>query len=111
MNTQNTLPSSLPAQHTPGPWTATEGGVFSQHLNGHGNFYVAALPFHSEEPTPSDKANLALIAAAPELLAALERILSVSRAGLDSGGNVHVALNLAKGEARAAIAKAKGGAS
>lgn len=53
--------------HTPGPWTAAECGVYSTHISSHGNFYVAALPFPNEEVTPTDKANLALIAAAPDL--------------------------------------------
>lgn len=62
----------MKTQHTPGPWTVTETGIFSQHLNGHGNFYIAALPFPSEPPTKTEAANLALIAAAPELLQALK---------------------------------------
>ncbi len=57
-------------KHTPGPWHVADNGVFSEHLNGHGNFYVVALPFPKEEPTEQDKANLNLIAAAPDLLAA-----------------------------------------
>jgi len=49
----------------------------------------------------------AAFAGAPDLVAALARILNVATAGLESGGNVHLALNIAKSEARAALARAK----
>ena len=52
--------------HDKGNWTATETGVFSENMNGHGNYYVAALPFPQDEPTKTDIENLRLIAAAPE---------------------------------------------
>lgn len=59
-------------QHTPGPWTATEAGVYSQTISRHGNFYIATLPHPNEEPDETDAANLRLIASAPELLEALK---------------------------------------
>lgn len=61
-------------QHTPGPWTILppcgEGdfGVLSNKVNAGGNFYVATLPNGSHAESA---ANARLIAAAPDLLAAL----------------------------------------
>lgn len=87
----------LLAQHTPGPWHAMpfNGG---ETIYAHDNHRVAeclATGKHGEK----HEANARLIAAAPELLAALQNILAANP-------------DLAEvaDEARAAIAKATGGA-
>ena len=83
-------------QHTPGPWVANDDGlVYSQapRLGKH-NVICAVSP-----------ANADLIAAAPDLLAALEQCLPIldahRRAALGEG-------DLTARTARAAIAKAGG---
>lgn len=65
---------NMKTANTPSPWTASETGIFSEHLNSHGNFYVAALPFPSEEPSEQEKANLRLMAASPEMLKLLQGV-------------------------------------
>ena len=92
--------------HTPAPWAAADHGVFATELNDHGNFYVAALPFPSEEVTEKDKANLALIAAAPDLLAALlDSELVIDSAHRHSNGTC-TAFIVTLEKIRAAITKA-----
>lgn len=64
---------------TPGPWKALDGAILSETLNHYGNFVVCDC---RRELTPQDVANLRLIAAAPDLLEALEEcesFLSVHR--------------------------------
>jgi hypothetical protein len=93
------------AQHTPGPWRQTGVNVRASDAlicwstNHHAN---------AETPEPEKLANARLIASAPELLAALNGILSIRpdyHAGRDD-------LWLNRGEveriARVAIARAKG---
>lgn len=55
-------------------------------MNGHGNFYVCALPFPSEAPTEQDAQRLALIASAPPLLAALQRLVELHTEHTKMGG-------------------------
>lgn len=91
-------------QHTPGPWTV------KSHENDTYTIHVACKSWESWavahiEDCTQDEANARLIAAAPDLLAALEDLLktALSRGenpGLDEGGPV-------LDKARAAIAKAK----
>ena len=52
-------------------------------------------------------ANAHLIAAAPDLLAALERIFNQAENGLNPGGNIYLQLNIIKELSKEAIAKAK----
>ena len=97
------------ADHTPGPW---ELKAESEHLGGrvrklqvlasHGLAGNREL-FCRFGPDDTDKANARLIAAAPELLAALEDLVQCSPDDIDSWG-----FNDALAKARAAIAKAKG---
>ena len=61
--------------HTPGPWKSTDNGIFANELNAHGNFYICRLPFVNEETSEKERANLALISAAPDLLDALEALM------------------------------------
>lgn len=62
-------------KHTPGPWRVTGDNIRSDyHPNGPGALlFVVGPHFHEYVPsTNTQAANLALVAAAPELLAALE---------------------------------------
>ena len=87
------------AKHTPGPWQIGYPGVKSQ-----GN-YIADCDVSYVFPDDEKRANARLIAAAPDLLAALERCLPfVDRIRANSGGDG----NLTALTARAAIAAAKG---
>jgi len=82
--------------HTPGPWEVTpRGNVATQSA------VIAKLPTGQ----PSREANARLIAAAPELLEALKRLLS---AGMGRRLNV-VECGEEIDRAKAAIAKAEGG--
>lgn len=90
------------SNHTPGPW-------FAQRAIKDGWYIVARdarqMVVHThdteEEYGPIDDADARLIAAAPELLEALENLLKVHEG---EGGTQHHAGDMA----RAAIAKAKG---
>lgn len=104
-------------QPTPGPWRADDRGQYIWaepeqsafmvaqtrgwgHLTGHGA-NALGLPF--EEAVAIQEANANLIAAAPELLAALEKALR------DSGCDGDLCTRQWHEDARAAIAKATGG--
>lgn len=96
--------------HTPGPWMVHETGFYTNpfKITARGKHGAVANIPHSEITTTArQSANARLIAAAPELLAALE--------GMDEelslwGEDTLETMNLtARSEAiRAAIAKAKG---
>ena len=82
------------SKHTPGPWVIDNDNVIYQE--------GTSEPIASAAPTADEKANAALIAAAPDLLAALE---SCSDAlNTEAGGLYKARID----QARAAIAKAKG---
>lgn len=93
--------------HTPGPWTivnpATETwGTYNiqeayEHISG-----LTQEGGVSEEQEAVDSANIRLIAAAPELLEALEFIVT------RQAGDLPTYMNPALEKARAAIAKARG---
>ena len=89
--------------HTPGPWRVTGPNVRA------GDALVAIVTNHwADEPTPDDeKASTArLIAAAPELLAALSAMLGAAELdALDDTSNVWRSLML---DAHAAIQRANG---
>lgn len=83
-----------PRQHTPGPWT-----VDNQYIHG-----PDGIRFLAVAGDGAGQANARLIASAPDLLAALYSI-ATDPSAIYSGANAHI------GDiARAAIAKAKGGA-
>jgi hypothetical protein len=88
----------MTAQHTPGPWEwrGDEGGWF---------LVPGVLAICNTDGTPGDdvidRANARLIAAAPDLLAALEGLFLLLDAGSLYEPQAYAA--------RAAIAKAKGG--
>ena len=95
-------------KHTPGPWTVTADGagwyIECSPERGHSVAYIRA-EIGEEDPDTSDdekEANSRLIASAPELLEALKLIANAENSALD--------LAYCKGIARAAIAKAAGGA-
>jgi hypothetical protein len=95
--------------HTPGPWSLS--GVMALDTP----MWIVSVPGEQARIEISDysqesEANARLIAAAPDLLAALEGLVEVAKAALEEvnrdGAEWHVAAELA--EARAAIAKARG---
>ncbi len=95
------------SERTPGPWEASELGVIAEHCTTHGNFYVCSL---IDPDCNEDKANAMLIAAAPELLKALEDMLAyvesvsdIEQHEIPSVGPLGLVL-----QARSAIAKAEG---
>lgn len=91
------------AQHTPGPWfrNIRAGGKYPTVYAGR-NQHVAAV---CQQATPEEtEANIDLVAAAPEMLAALERLLTLSR----TQGVTDEEWEAAEEAGEAAIAKASG---
>jgi hypothetical protein len=115
-NTTTTPPA--PAQsvatsqgtHTPGPWRVTEyGGEIAIHAEDNTKIALPEKWFASDRAEAV--ANAALIAAAPDLLAALERLANAVDAHCRAITTAAlIELDDATIDARAAIAKAKGGA-
>ena len=97
-----------PSGHTPGPWTAERATPNTINIDGDG-FSIGEV-YDGAEDTDSEgstaEANARLIAAAPELLAALENCIETLDAAKHraNGGCEWIAVI----EARAAIQKAKG---
>ena len=91
-----------PAKHTPGPWR-TEPAPHRSH------WILGSVPVAlTVEPS---EANARLIAAAPDLLAALRDMIDrYARAMKDSGVSHYPEAMVEIRSARAAIAKATGGA-
>ena len=89
------------SKHTPGPWEAISNLVRTRCTSdGNGGFLIAECP-----PNIGDRLeNARLIAAAPDMLKALQEIVAAA----DGDGWSQLDATLAK--ARAAIAKATGGA-
>ena len=119
------------AQHTPGPWKAFEYredstgelviGVGTDYPPGQlgdgsrsivtmtGGYYTRPGEFHKPEAAPINRANAHLVAAAPDLLAALRDILLDMAANESNGLSVKSARKWASvHRARAAIARATG---
>jgi hypothetical protein len=99
--------------HTPGPWTArtysaTKGKVEEVSINS-SRWKEMAIVFVQEEGDllGNGEANARLMAAAPDLLAACERLLMSADASW-RGRDVGHDWNAACDEAVAAIAKARG---
>lgn len=103
-------------QHTPGPWTLGESWISDDHIAidapSHGE--LASVVISMEDANPGEQfqeleANARLIAAAPELLEALDMLL---RATVDDDLSHGITLTEAEQEARdialAAIAKTTG---
>jgi hypothetical protein len=89
---------------TPGPWNQGDGSISSQRLVYGGKYNVLIASTENNSVSLSKgKANARLIAAAPDLLEALEEIMDGYLYGCDMETKRE---NIAK--ARAAIARAKG---
>ena len=105
----------MTAKHTPGPWTtgrainAVDMGKFS---------FICPFGANSADQVAEIKANARLIAAAPDLLQALENLTDAVQSGTSYADDTAAgkALSILSGrsgttwlsDARAAIAKAKG---
>lgn len=83
----------MKAHHTPGPWAC-----FDKHLIHANGYRVATI----ESEAKHRDANTRLIAAAPELLAALEALLAELRSQGPQGDAVHLSM------LSDVVAKAKG---
>ena len=102
---------STQTKHTPGPWEAikSDGKFFIDAERSEENGIGIAATFHDE---PWAEANARLIAAAPEMLAAVieaHNVLEAAALCLTPRGS-RSRLDSAIEQARAAIAKATGGA-
>lgn len=93
--------------HTPGPWRIdglTKRGVYARITGGDWYYFAKVVVKFADEPSPVGAANARLIAAAPDLLEALEKILVSDREGYPNCNLFSDDLARAK----AAVAKAKG---
>lgn len=96
-------------KHTPGPWRSAAGSIITED----DTRCIAVIEDDGgyEAPEAERDANAFLIAAAPELLAAAEKLLSTQEAYSDAefpGSTLLDALDIAKSELRSAVTKAKG---
>ena len=90
-------------KHTPGPWTHEgQGDITGIEDNGFGRGPVDVCSVYLRTVEGRHEANARLIAAAPDLLEALSEIIN--------DGGKFVMTNETHRKARAAIAKARGGA-
>lgn len=95
--------------HTPGPWLITDSGTFVYALNGRGSnrFWLSVSAAGPDHATQAEReANARLIAAAPELLEALQWYVDNDGTNIGQPGNEPYEAGLNR--ARAAIAKATG---
>jgi hypothetical protein len=109
MKPTTNAPVATQTAHTPGPWSVQLGGYCRSviHRAGHPD-QVVANAYGNEETAA---ANAAIIAAAPELLAALERLANAVDAHCrDITTAALIELDDATINSRAAISKATGGA-
>lgn len=101
----------MSAQHTPSPWEierVKNGWAQISATNGQWYEFAKVAVMMDRKPSPSGKANATLIAAAPELLEALEAIVVLFEGASGAGAN-HWEQFAEYRSAREAIAKAKGG--
>lgn len=94
----------MKTNHTPGPWTVNGKTVKSVD---HGHHYTVARVDNPKFTPEANAANARLIAAAPDLLAALRALTAVVESyeyGRPWPGRPHAQMD----EARAAIARATG---
>lgn len=94
-------------EHTPGPWHVGETATTIVFASDHYAVCDAKV-FHHVRDDSEPAANARLIAAAPDLLAALRLFLADERFQVTVGGNPN-AVEQMLAQARAAIAKAEGG--
>lgn len=95
------------SEHTPGPWIVYEPDVNSLELRDGCGGYICELTTVGWEIPPDAMANGHLIAAAPDLLAALKLLLGHSGLDIDAQDK-DPEDHAAERVARAAIAKATG---
>ena len=97
------------SKHTPGPWKAVDGGQFGHEViittedridSHHGEICSMEVEFNGPHGV-EQRANVHLIAAAPDLLDALESVSELLWVIIPLEGDAHR-------KARRAIAKAKG---
>lgn len=99
----------MSAQHTPGPWHVGEGVAQRIIYDSRGWPIADAKLFHGNSRSGEDVPNARLIAAAPDMLEALKAI--IDNDGGEGSKHYHaIKLFDAREKARAAIAKATGGA-
>ena len=99
------------AKHTPGPWRVSLSDD-TVVIDAHGR-EVAMIDgdYNRPDEWPIMEANTRLIAAAPDLLATLERLLHLDDSYGPFGGEIYQdRIDRAWEKARAALAKAKGAA-
>lgn len=102
------------ATHTPGPWVVgryshaclNDGQKFNGAVKDRSGLWIASVHPRSPELIAEGEANARLIAAAPELLLMLDRVLHEYLLVDPTGGPI---CQVTLAHARAAIAKAKGG--
>ena len=95
----------MSTQHTPGPWSVTDGHYPSFKEISGPSFKISVVMWATdltEDDYQKRDADLRLIAAAPDLLEALQRMLDAPSHG------THEAMRRANEAARAAIVKATG---
>lgn len=100
-------------KHTPGPWKFDDhlgcrpikGGKSGSHRQAQYKEVACTVGLHDDD---EDRANARLIAAAPELLKALEALVWVADSMDSAPIAASVRLETAYEEAKAAIAKARG---
>lgn len=91
----------METKHTPGPWCLDDDGFV------YGEGFIVSDPHSSPDIDPDEReANARLIAAAPELLAALQWFCACMHD--DSVDDMGKFINEMESRARAAIAKATG---
>lgn len=98
--------------HIPGPWTVDYSGLARLAITGAGGETLAFCNWQCEDGDV-DEANARLIAAAPELLGALERVVDAFQTDSQVSPNLPVLISWetnqnAIAQARAAIARATG---
>jgi len=93
--------------HTPGPWhrNIRADGRYTTIWQGRNKHVAHAQRLDNDNET---EANISLIAAAPDLLAALEDAEFLLRKAGQIAGPMQESFNRSAEDARAAIAKAKG---
>lgn len=98
----------MATKHTRGPWEASNGEVTTQQVEGRSFRRIAAVQDYGLGCEPEvDEANARLIAAAPELFAALQQATARLEFAIRHN-DFNVKDNEAIEQARAAIAKATG---
>jgi hypothetical protein len=97
----------MKTQHTPGPWkfgSKTDGDLYKRNIAGVDGYHVAAVSSRDDHEVD---ANARLIAAAPDLLEALQDLFDADMEHVLMGDGKDDQIE-AIAKARAAIAKATG---